>query len=112
MRERLEDVPALVQLFLKEFSFKYSIPAPQIDSEVMYAFMQHNWQGNIRQLRNTVARLVILGSDTDKIEAKHLPAHFLEKNFVPTNQPGQPPATVEAEERHHTQLTKEHKLLL
>ncbi|KMK74412.1 sigma-54 interaction domain-containing protein [Alkalihalobacillus pseudalcaliphilus] len=110
LRERLEDVPALVQLFLKEFSFKYSIPAPQIDSEVMYAFMQHNWQGNIRQLRNTVERLVILGSDTDKIEAKHLPAHFLEKNFVPTNQPGQPPATVEAEERHHTQLTKEQLL--
>ncbi|MED1562253.1 Fis family transcriptional regulator [Alkalihalobacillus alcalophilus ATCC 27647 = CGMCC 1.3604] len=96
LRERIEDVPALVQLFLKEFSFKYSTPAPHIDSEVMYAFMQHRWKGNIRQLRNIIERLVILGSDTDTINAKHLPPNFFESQQTKLTEPlGESTPTIE-----------------
>jgi transcriptional regulator with PAS, ATPase and Fis domain len=79
---RTEDIPELIQLFLKEFSVKYKMPIPEIDQEVMYTFLQHRWQGNVRQLRNIIERIIILASDNEVIKSHHSP-----KNFVKDNNP-------------------------
>lgn len=76
LRERIEDIPELIQLFLKEFSVKYKKPVPALDPEVMYTFMHYPWTGNIRQLRNTIERLIILG-DEEVILPSHLPDNFI-----------------------------------
>ncbi|RBW69069.1 sigma-54 interaction domain-containing protein [Bacillus taeanensis] len=76
LRERGEDVPELTQLFLKEFSIKYSKPIPNIDPEVMYTLLQYPWPGNIRQLRNVVERITILGGEDEVIKLHHLPTSF------------------------------------
>ncbi len=84
LRDRIEDIPELIQLFLKEFSLKYSMPIPEIDPEVMYTFLQHSWQGNIRQLRNIIERIIILANDNEVIKPHHLPKNFVKENNPPT----------------------------
>ncbi len=90
LRERIEDIPELVQLYLKEFSIKYMRPIPKIDPEVMYTLMHHPWPGNIRELRNTIERLVIL-VDEETVKLPHLPKDFskVEQHVVSLSRPVQ-----------------------
>ena len=61
LRERPEDIPFLVREIAQEFSQKYGTPAPRIPDSVMAALARHSWPGNIRELRNVVERLFLLG---------------------------------------------------
>jgi PAS domain S-box-containing protein len=75
LRERIEDIPELTHLFIREFANKYRRPIPTLDHEVMYTFLQYSWPGNIRQLRNTIEHMIIL-ADEDGIHTHHLPPGF------------------------------------
>ncbi|MBO8172577.1 MAG: sigma 54-interacting transcriptional regulator [Bacillaceae bacterium] len=72
LRQRSEDIPELVQVFLREFADKYEKPIPILNSDVMLAFLNYDWPGNIRQLRNVIERLTIL-SDTGHITMQDVP---------------------------------------
>lgn len=61
LRERREDIPYLVRDMAHELSQHYGCPMPRIPQPVLDAFLQHSWPGNIRELRNTVERCVIMG---------------------------------------------------
>jgi transcriptional regulator with GAF, ATPase, and Fis domain len=63
LRERREDIPALVTHFVKIFSRRMGKPIDSIPSELMAAFQWHSWPGNIRELQNLVERAVILSRD-------------------------------------------------
>jgi formate hydrogenlyase transcriptional activator len=63
LRERREDIPALVTHFLKIFSRRMGKRIDSIPSEMMAAFQYHSWPGNIRELQNLVERAVILSRD-------------------------------------------------
>jgi formate hydrogenlyase transcriptional activator len=63
LRERREDIPALVMHFVKIFSRRMGKPIDDIPSEMMAAFQWHSWPGNIRELQNLVERAVILSRD-------------------------------------------------
>ncbi|USG64846.1 sigma 54-interacting transcriptional regulator [Brevibacillus ruminantium] len=60
LRERREDIPELVQIFLHEYAIAHEHPVPRIAPEVMQALYDYHWPGNIRQLRNVIERLSIL----------------------------------------------------
>ncbi|MBN2687434.1 MAG: sigma-54-dependent Fis family transcriptional regulator [Deltaproteobacteria bacterium] len=60
LRDRKEDIPYLVEPFLKEFSEKEGIPIKQISDEALKLFMNHDWPGNVRELKNIIERLVIM----------------------------------------------------
>jgi DNA-binding NtrC family response regulator len=64
LNERKEDIPALVDFFLQEIASDYGQPKKAIDEKALEALQQHNWTGNIRELRNVVERLVILSGKT------------------------------------------------
>jgi len=64
LRERREDIPLLVDHFLKRFSHAYQRRPPEIDADTMAALKGHDWQGNIRELENTIERAVLIGSLT------------------------------------------------
>lgn len=68
LRERLEDIPALVQHFSQLFSQHNNRRAPRFSPGALQALMQARWRGNIRELRNVVERLMIM-SERDVIEA-------------------------------------------
>lgn len=82
LRDRIEDLPELVQLFLKEFSIKYKKPVPGIDPEVMVTFMHFPWNGNIRQLKNIIERMMILADD-NQITSAQLPNELLKNKQQP-----------------------------
>jgi transcriptional regulator with GAF, ATPase, and Fis domain len=63
LRERREDIPALVTHFVKIFSRRMGKPIDNIPSEMMSAFQWYSWPGNIRELQNLVERAVILSRD-------------------------------------------------
>lgn len=73
LRERREDLPELVQLFLQEYSIAQEQPVPRISSEVMQALIDYHWPGNIRQVRNVIERLSIL-QENGVILPEHLPS--------------------------------------
>src|ERR1700720_2773518 len=63
LRERREDIPALVTHFVKMFSGRMGKHVDSIPPEIMAAFQWDSWPGNIRELQNLVERAVILSRD-------------------------------------------------
>jgi DNA-binding NtrC family response regulator len=65
LRERREDIPALVTLFLGELAVRYRKKVPEVSSKAVDALQQHTWPGNVRELRHVMERAVLLSrSDT------------------------------------------------
>lgn len=62
LRDRSEDIPFLVGRFLEEFDEKYK-KITLIEADAMQLLRHYDWPGNIRELRNMMERLVILGKD-------------------------------------------------
>lgn len=60
LNERREDIPLLVDKFLGDIADEYGQSKKSIDKKAMAALQQHDWSGNIRELRNVVERLIIL----------------------------------------------------
>jgi two-component system response regulator HydG len=61
LRERPEDIPFLVWELSQEFAQKYGVAAPRIPDPVMAVLARHPWPGNIRELRNVIERVFLLG---------------------------------------------------
>lgn len=62
LNERADDIPILTEHFLSEICMEMGIPKHEITPEALEALKQNKWTGNIRELRNVVERLIILGS--------------------------------------------------
>jgi formate hydrogenlyase transcriptional activator len=62
LRERAEDIPLLVEHFVRKFSARLGKPIEVIPDEVMDVFRDHDWPGNIRELQNFIERAVVLSS--------------------------------------------------
>ncbi|MEI7637524.1 MAG: sigma-54 dependent transcriptional regulator, partial [Syntrophus sp. (in: bacteria)] len=60
LRERIEDIPPLVERFLNDFSMKEGEDPKKITDEAVALLMDHDWPGNVRELKNIVERLVIM----------------------------------------------------
>jgi DNA-binding NtrC family response regulator len=63
LRERREDIPALVEHFAAQVCAQNNWKPVKFTSEALNALQDHLWAGNIRELRNTVERLMLLASD-------------------------------------------------
>jgi formate hydrogenlyase transcriptional activator len=63
LRERREDIPALVTHFVKMFSRRMGKQIDSIPAETMAAFQWYSWPGNVRELQNLVERSVVLSRD-------------------------------------------------
>jgi len=63
LRERPEDIAALADFYLKQFSKKYNRPVNDISSALIKKMQQYNWPGNIRELQHAIERAVILSQE-------------------------------------------------
>jgi len=73
LRERLDDIPLLVRYYVDSFCREYNIRPKRIAQPALETLQRYRWKGNIRELRNTVERLIIMtGGDT--IDAADLPS--------------------------------------
>jgi two-component system nitrogen regulation response regulator NtrX len=76
LAERREDIPELVQYFLKLVAASMGVAPRRVGADAMAVLQSHDWPGNIRQLRNNVERVMILalGDPNAEISASMLPA--------------------------------------
>ncbi len=74
LRERVEDIPLLVQHFVHKFAFRMQKEIGPISSEAMEILEQHDWPGNIRELQNVIERGVIMATGPEL----HLPSSQFE----------------------------------
>jgi two-component system, NtrC family, nitrogen regulation response regulator NtrX len=61
LNARKEDIPAIAKQFIKNICEDYNVPVKQFSAEALALLQEYNWTGNIRELRNVIERLVILG---------------------------------------------------
>jgi len=64
LNERKDDIPLLVDKFLTDICGDYGIAKKTIEENALQGLQQHDWTGNIRELRNVVERLIILSGKT------------------------------------------------
>jgi two-component system nitrogen regulation response regulator NtrX len=84
LRERLEDLPLLIDYFNRKYSASYNRPPKQFEPEALDLFASHQWPGNVRELRNIVERVVIMTAKA-RIQAEDLPALTLSDDLIPAH---------------------------
>ena len=89
LRERRDDIPALVQAFIEEFNARYDKHIRSLDEAVLSGLVAQPWPGNVRELRNTLERAIIV-CETDTILPKHIPP----SPMLRTPDPGDGPDSV------------------
>ncbi len=76
LRERLEDVPALLSYFLAIFADQYHMPVPSVSPDALALLESYKWPGNVRELKNVSERLVVR-SRAGAIDVPDLPLNLL-----------------------------------
>lgn len=72
LKDRKEDIPLLVNHFIQLICAEQGWKSKSISEEAIQALQQHDWPGNIRELRNVIERLIILSGDTITAEDVNL----------------------------------------
>ena len=72
LRERREDIPALVETFCRQQARQLNRPATGLSQRALEVMVAYDWPGNVRELQNVIERAAIL-SDRGEIDVEHLP---------------------------------------
>ena len=73
LEDRREDIPELTQHFIEVFHRSQGLPLRSLSQDAEAMLQTMRWPGNVRQLRNVIERVLILGDGTGPIEARELP---------------------------------------
>jgi two-component system nitrogen regulation response regulator NtrX len=103
LRDRLEDVPLLVEHFNDKFSRAYGKARKRFEPDAIEALQNYTWAGNVRELRNTIERVVIMHAK-QKVSATDLPTFGGEE---PSPVPAKFSSFKEASEAHQRDFIKE-----
>ncbi len=108
LRTRKEDIPALVQTFLKQAAEENEKPPRELDPEALAGILDYDWPGNVRELRTAVEHGVVMAS-TPRIGLRDLPT-FVRQPASPIlatptapNSPASPPVLSDALNLHHSE---------
>jgi len=86
LRDRRDDVPELLEHFIKHYSQRHSLPVPQLTPEALQQLVAYSWPGNVRELRNFVERLV-LRARSGVITPADLPLEIIPPPQAPVREP-------------------------
>jgi DNA-binding NtrC family response regulator len=78
LRERKTDIPAIAQAFCKRYSLAYRNESLKLSKSTLKVMLEYDWPGNVRQLRNTIERAVVL-TEGDEITLEVLPEEVTER---------------------------------
>ncbi|GAB6108818.1 sigma-54 interaction domain-containing protein [Fusibacter bizertensis] len=89
LNERVDDIPLLVDYFIREYNEQLGKDVWMVSSELLEAFKNYNWAGNIRELKNFIESAMNLISDEHVIGKEHMPSHVAEvllkkSQYIPT----------------------------
>lgn len=81
IRERPEDIPALIQYFLDKFNnhFKYN---KYLTDQAAQKLVNYSWPGNVRELENVIERMMVTASG-DELDMMHLPEAICSQHYLP-----------------------------
>ncbi len=87
LRERVEDIPALVQHFVERFAREFRKPVVGVSREAIESLKSYPWPGNIRELRNAVERAMILANPPE-LRLADFPPEIARPEAAPPLEPG------------------------
>ena len=73
LSERREDIPELAEHFIEGFNKAQGLPLRKVSDEAIALLQTMNWPGNVRQLKNVIERVLILGAEKGEITAAEVP---------------------------------------
>ncbi|MFZ5646796.1 MAG: sigma-54 interaction domain-containing protein [Bacillota bacterium] len=76
LRERKEDIPLLVEHFLKMIAAENKLPLKRVEAETLSILQSYNWPGNVRELYNTLEKMISL-SEGDTLTTNDIPQNIL-----------------------------------
>ena len=82
LRERLEDIPLLVNHFIQKVSAQNAVEPPKIDADALAAFSNYHWPGNVRELENAVERACAL-CENGVLRMTDLPPQIIRRSGAP-----------------------------
>jgi DNA-binding NtrC family response regulator len=82
LRERAEDIPILIEHFLRKFSDQVEREVEDIEPEALAALTDYHWPGNVRELEHTIERAVLLGKEA-RIGLQDLPSSLAARSDGP-----------------------------
>ncbi len=97
LRDRIDDIPMLMNVFMQRLRQSTQKKLQGIDSEVMDFFMRYGWPGNIRELRSTLEYAFVV-SESGVIHMDHLPKNLIPSDDTPPS-PSEPWGSKEREEK-------------
>jgi formate hydrogenlyase transcriptional activator len=97
LRERVQDIPLLVQHFVHKLSERFNRPIDLVPDEVMEVLKAHYWPGNIRELQNFIERAVVFSPES----ALRLPLTDLKEMTRQSSAPASASRTLADAEREH-----------
>jgi DNA-binding NtrC family response regulator len=108
LRYRKDDLPVLIQRFVKEFSIRAQhATIKKIADPVMKKILDYSWPGNVRELRNVIERLILLAGDRE-MSLEDLP-ESVKKSGSQSRQVSEELRTIENVEREHIEKILEHE---
>ncbi|MBI4436538.1 MAG: sigma-54-dependent Fis family transcriptional regulator [Candidatus Omnitrophica bacterium] len=107
LRERREDIPLLLDFFIRQFAQELGRPLPKISAEALGLLLSYNWPGNVRELKNSVERAMVLATGNE-IDPAHLPIDLLRPtNTVSSTEGPASSVSLDGIEREHILKTLE-----
>jgi DNA-binding NtrC family response regulator len=104
LRDRPDDIPILVEHFLKDIASSKGTPPRRISPEVMRRFQNYRWQGNVRELRNVLEQMMVL-ADGEFLTERDLPEQVAESAQTAPN-PSEIPTGLTMDELEKLAITK------
>jgi transcriptional regulator with PAS, ATPase and Fis domain len=84
LKERAEDIPLLLDIFIKKYGNILGKKIEQIDTKVLNAFYRYHWPGNIRELQNVVERMMNYAQE-NQLTVEHIPAEIMDSCLMRDN---------------------------
>ena len=85
LAERREDIPDLIEYFVERLNREQGLPRREFNADAVVGLQAYQWPGNVRQLKNIVERLLILGGEagrsSEPISAEDLPSEIMSGSF-------------------------------
>ena len=103
LRERPDDIPLLVKHFMDQISRDSNVRAKRLSLGAMDVLQRYRWKGNIRELRNTVERLIIMSAG-DMIDVADLPETVRSTSPVSVAPVGMSPPKIEPDSADRTKV--------
>jgi arginine utilization regulatory protein len=105
LRERKEDIPLLVQSFIKKYNERFQMNVKGLSKEVKQSFLDYDWHGNVRELEHIIeAAMNILMDEDEIIGYSHLPYQYRSKLHV-KGRVSPPPLSVDIFLKERTETT-------